>query len=495
MIHANSREYPRDNPCVPRDASFIATKRGATPLLLAALIAAIGLNFLPMAAAAAPVVVDFSDLSLPSSSYWCGPDPDGTVQPNPDPVWGGIDQVGQFTSGGVAFENRYSLTYQSDPGIWEGFAYSNIDNTTTPGYTNQFAAVTGGGINGPGSTYAVAYEDWGSYSPTLVLPVPTTVLSADITNATYPYLSMLNGDSFGKKFTGSDWFELTINAFNENGQPTGTPVNFYLAQGTSFVTNWANVNLAGLGSNVKSLQFDLNSSDTGEFGMNTPAYFALGGLTYAGPLVWTGSTNSLWSQGGNWGGTALTGSQAIAFSGSNHTASVNDLPPCTQFSSVNFNASAAAFTLSGNSICLAGNLTNNSTCTQSIDLGIELVSGGGVVQPAAGNIVIAGNIGGSGGLTESGPATLILSGSNDYSGGTVVVEGTLEILDSTAFPSGTPLTVESGGTVIFGDPLAAAPAASQDATAALPEPGMPGLLAAGGVCFGAARFLRRRRVE
>ena len=60
---------------------------------------------------------------------------------------------------------------------------------------------TGGGINGTGSTYAVAYGASSAYGtpPTITLPAPTEVLSADITNTTYAYLSMLNGQDFGAK--------------------------------------------------------------------------------------------------------------------------------------------------------------------------------------------------------------------------------------------------------------------------------------------------------
>jgi hypothetical protein len=54
---------------------------------------------------------------------------------------------------------------------------------------------------------------------------------------------------------------------------TGT-VDFNLATGTHILNTWKCVGLRSLGT-VKSLEFSLSSSDTGEFGMNTPAYFAM----------------------------------------------------------------------------------------------------------------------------------------------------------------------------------------------------------------------------
>ena len=241
-------------------------------------------------------IVDFSDLTLPNATsqtqyapdgvtvtgyYWNGPDPNGATQPD---GYGYTQTVGQFTSGGVAFPNTYDNYY----GSWSSWAYSNVNDTTTDGWGNQYAAVTGGGIRGgtltSGATYAVGFGATSAYGapPTIILPAPSEVLSADITNTTYAYLSMLNGQDYGaKQFGPSDWFKLTISGFDANGNPTGSPVDFYLAQGDTIVNNWTNVNLTGLGDDVKTLQFDLTSSDNGEYGMNTPAYFALGDLSVA----------------------------------------------------------------------------------------------------------------------------------------------------------------------------------------------------------------------
>ena len=61
-------------------------------------------------------------------------------------------------------------------------------------------------------------------------------------------------------------------------------VDFYLADyrfadnsKDYIVENWEYVDLSSLGV-VKSLEFSLNSSDAGVFGMNTPAYFAMDDL-------------------------------------------------------------------------------------------------------------------------------------------------------------------------------------------------------------------------
>jgi hypothetical protein len=124
------------------------------------------------------------------------------------------------------------------------------------------------------------------------------MLSISVTNNTYAALSMLNGDAFGKQFgsinnahgtpdgtNGEDWFRLLIIGVDQNGDNTDT-VTFYLADyrfannAQDYILNtWQSVDLTSLGS-VYGLNFALESSDVGGFGMNTPAYFALDNLSF-----------------------------------------------------------------------------------------------------------------------------------------------------------------------------------------------------------------------
>tara|TARA_B110000196_G_scaffold267913_1_gene241816 strand:+ start:1311 stop:2117 length:807 start_codon:yes stop_codon:yes gene_type:complete len=195
--------------------------------------------------------------------------------------YNGSDGAGSFTSGGVQFTNNYNTTY----GSWNGWAYSNTTDTTTAGFGNQYSAYTGGGFGSDNDVYAVNYPS--SVSPTVTLGANThTPLSMRITNTTYAADSMLNGNSYAKKFGGgdgnyADWFLLTIRGFDTSNQEIGT-VDFYLADyrfadnsEDYIVNNWELVDLRLLGSNLASLQFEYSSSDIGEWGMNTPAYFAM----------------------------------------------------------------------------------------------------------------------------------------------------------------------------------------------------------------------------
>jgi len=238
--------------------------------------------------AAQAAVSTFDDLSLEPNFYW-----------------NGSDGSGGFKSGSAYFYNSYNSSYES----WEGFAYSNMTDTTTSGYTNQYSAITGGGVNGS-SNYAVAYDGWAS-DPTISLlydfpslNVPRPITGAYFTNTTYAYLSMRDGDSFAKKFGGDtgndpDWFLLSISGIKSDGSTTD-PVEFYLADYRFsdnsmdyIVDKWTWVDLYSLGD-IVGLKFSLSSSDVGQWGMNTPAYFAMDDLNGTPPVPIPGA---LWLLG------------------------------------------------------------------------------------------------------------------------------------------------------------------------------------------------------
>ncbi len=87
---------------------------------------------------------------------------------------------------------------------------------------------------------------------------------------------MTGGDSFAKKFGKGDWFLLTITGYDVNEEVTGTK-EFYLAdlrdaEKAYIINDWRYVDLSGLGK-VKKIKFELSSTDNGDYGMNTPAYF------------------------------------------------------------------------------------------------------------------------------------------------------------------------------------------------------------------------------
>lgn len=225
------------------------------------------------------VVADFEDLSLTSESFY-----------------NGSDSAGEFTSQGVTFTNDFDTNFFS----WSGFSYSNVTDNATAGFGNQYSAFPGAGQGGQGN-YGVAFDnDFAPDSTQLDFPATSQVSSIAISNSTYAALSMRDGDAFAKQFGGStgddpDFFKLTIQGFSAAGALTGA-VDFYLADyrfadnaQDYIVDSWQIVDLTSLGA-VGSLEFQLETTDVGQFGANTPFYFAIDDLSYSvvpEPLAFT----------------------------------------------------------------------------------------------------------------------------------------------------------------------------------------------------------------
>ncbi len=214
-----------------------------------------------ISAPANAALIDFEDLSLAPNSY---------------------NQTAPFSSGGATISNYYDSKFN----YWEGFAYSNMGDTSTSGFLNMYSSFTGSGA-GDSDIFAVGYIGYRGTVPAITLPEGNDVpLSIEITNTTYAALSLRDGDNIAKKFGGPtgndpDYFRLTISGLDAAGALLGT-VDFYLADFRSadnsqdyIVDTWTTVDISSLGSGVRQLTFALESSDNGEFGMNTPASFAV----------------------------------------------------------------------------------------------------------------------------------------------------------------------------------------------------------------------------
>ncbi len=250
------------------------------------------------------VLATFDDLELGEESFWNGSDGEG--------------EITGFESGMLRFANDFD----TESMWWSGFAYSNTTDTVDASYDNQYSAVTGSGEHS--SNYAVGYSVTFGTTPRIEFSKSDTQMTLAgffVTNTTLTYQSMLLGDDYAKAFGGldgtdPDWLLLTVKGFNSAGESTGTK-DFYLAdfrfeqsEDDYIVSDWTFVDLRGLGD-VHALEFEMSSSDAGEWGMNTPSYFALDtivrheavagfedvGLNEDG--LWIGSAGEGMAQSGN----------------------------------------------------------------------------------------------------------------------------------------------------------------------------------------------------
>lgn len=230
----------------------------------------LGLVVLAAAGSARGGVVDFEDLSLGSESAYYG-----------------ADAAGGFTSGGAFFNNLYT-DFGGGFFAWQGWAYSNQTDATTPGFGNQFSAFAGSGSGGS-RNYGVAYAFFPG-DAVIELPAGQVPVSIDLVNTTYAALIMRDGDPIfqlepfgGPDGTRADWFKLTITGLDAADQATGS-VDFYLADyrfadsaDDYIVSEWTNLDLTSLGAATK-LSFGFESSDVGPFGINTPTFVAVDNL-------------------------------------------------------------------------------------------------------------------------------------------------------------------------------------------------------------------------
>lgn len=206
---------------------------------------------------------------------------------SPESFWNGSDETGYFISEDIVFPNSYNTEY----GSWAGWAYSNITDNMTPGWENQYSAITGESVafpSGESENYAVSFVSGKSFIH-LENQQMSDIYGLYLTNTTYAALDMKNGGGFSKKFGGEDgtdpdWFKVII-ATSEDPLAEEM-VEFYLADfrfedhtKDYIIQTWQWVDLSML-PDTDTLWFELASSDVGDFGMNTPAYFAADNIIY-----------------------------------------------------------------------------------------------------------------------------------------------------------------------------------------------------------------------
>ena len=240
--------------------------------------------------------------------------------------------------------------------------------------------------------------------------------------------------------------------------------------------------LTGAAFGLGSVSFG-NSPDLVNFNVTVAA---VPGTSVA---TWNVNASGNWNSAGHWSGSGTLppdGANATAIFGSAITAARTiTVDTAVTAGTLTFN-NANAYTVSGpGTITLqvgAGNAAINVT-NGSHEISAPLILGSDTdvtVGNAGDTMKLSGNISGpAAALNKYGAGTLILSGSNTYSGGTTVDAGTLIVNTITALPDGTSLTVGAGGTFTFDPSLGNAPVAVSAAATAVPEPGTLILLAAG----------------
>lgn len=216
-------------------------------------------------------------------------------------LWDGAYTDARITSQFITFSHHGEI------GAWgpysQGFVASR--SAETGKFDNmiahQYDCIAGGGVAGKGTPFLLA--NWNS-SETDATPlderscafwfsatpqgdrVAFRPVKVKVCNSSYAYYTMLDGNAFSRKFEAGDKFTLTAHGVHADGSES--TASFLLADCTGdpsgwFVTDWTDWDLSTLGQ-VTAVYFTMDSTDSGQWGMNTPAYFCFDRLEYEGRL-------------------------------------------------------------------------------------------------------------------------------------------------------------------------------------------------------------------
>lgn len=163
---------------------------------------------------------------------------------------------------------------------WEGFTLSKVSQDTA----NVFGCVANGGLAGVGTPYVIGYfSEWVTeaqgFSSNIVLfdkeYYPEYVYICQNSNTME---AIANGGVFNARvFTAQDTLTLIISGLTTTLEETKSVI-YYLAVDGKMNNGWVKVPLTALGK-VGGLSFRMTTTDLGDFGANTPMYFAMDGLT------------------------------------------------------------------------------------------------------------------------------------------------------------------------------------------------------------------------
>lgn len=224
-------------------------------------------------------VATFEDVNIPSGDYWTG-------------TYSKTTPTGTFTSGDYSFEyfNGDSYGYATAA----QFAVSKSTNTDASfKYTgDQYSAITGKGVK-DSKQYAVIYYD--AYNGhcrayTKDQAKGAAVTGSYITNESYVAKSITKGNAYESAFATGDWLLLTATATKAD-KSTVTATK-YLADFRSsetsqqtYLKDWSWFDFSSFGNDVLYIDFSITGSHTGNYGLNTPAYFCMDDFGGKAPLT------------------------------------------------------------------------------------------------------------------------------------------------------------------------------------------------------------------
>jgi len=199
-----------------------------------------------------------------------------------------------YYNGGIAISNWNIMSNPSgETGDW-WYSYLNqcsVYNTQSTDGTNSGAGHNGSNNFGVMFGYSDSYNSSYMSNPEFHFTpgAEVTVKKLYICNSSYSCGVMVNGNSFGiygkavSLEEAKGWFKVLAYGYDAAGNPTneGNPVEKYICDYRTnanpvvpLKTTWEEWDLSALGA-VNKVKFNFEGSDSGTYGLNSPAYLCI----------------------------------------------------------------------------------------------------------------------------------------------------------------------------------------------------------------------------
>lgn len=203
----------------------------------------------------------------------------------------------EFKADGTPTNEGFQKTTFSDPeglatftheyadwGLGDGYSFAAFTymNKTDNQTSTSPAPVCGKGKTG--TVYLAVDDTGGEYGNPAIMTINNpdyTIKGTWITNSTRAYSDMVNGSFVATAFKKGSWYKVTAYGMDASGKELAKAEIFladYKSDDDKPVSDWVWFDLTAL-QGAQKIQFLPSSSDSGEYGMNTAAYFCLDGIT------------------------------------------------------------------------------------------------------------------------------------------------------------------------------------------------------------------------
>lgn len=195
-----------------------------------------------------------------------------------------VEFDGDYRYGYETDNFKFAHFYNEEFGYWGGFALTKqFDADSANGlYENQFAVYNTKAAHGDGAL--LYYYDSYNEPCDIILKGDHTLVSVRLNLTTYTYASITNEDinTFARVFTDGDYLKAVFTSYN--GDKEVGKVECYVVDYRDgkrlMATRWDIFDLSSLGKDYDRVSLKIETTDTGEWGANTPLYIALDELSF-----------------------------------------------------------------------------------------------------------------------------------------------------------------------------------------------------------------------